>query len=61
MKAYRMVTGIEKKKSLSSMDFVNGEHRLTAFTPEIDCDLTAMGLPSRLQYVLYLIHFGNKA
>jgi hypothetical protein len=43
------------------MDFVNGEHRLTAFTPEIDCDLTAMGLPSRLQYVLYLIHFGNKA
>jgi hypothetical protein len=32
---------------------------LTALTPEIDCDQTAIGLQSRLQYSWQLSNFGK--
>jgi hypothetical protein len=42
----------EKHPSLSSMDVVKG---VIAFTPEIECDQTAIGLPTVTSAVLLIV------
>jgi hypothetical protein len=50
---YFKVKGTEQNSSLSSMDIVKG---LTAFMPEMDCYLTAMGLPPVTSGVFLIVN-----
>jgi hypothetical protein len=50
----RDFTDFKDLHGLSSMDVVKATNRLIALTPEINCDLTAMGLPPVTSAVFFI-------